>query len=129
MIKNTIDELVLQADNDKGAAEALLNAGYYAHALFWLHLVLEKLCKALWVKHRKDEKYPHIHNLIKLLKEAEINLSNEQIVLYGDMNQFQARGRYADELAAKEKTVTKELSEIYFQKINIEIKWLKNQLQ
>ena len=45
------------------------------------------------------------------------------------MNQFQARGRYADELAAKEKTITKDLSEMYFQKINNEIEWLKNQLQ
>ncbi len=129
MNENLIDELILQADNDKGAAEALLAAGYYAHALFWLHLVLEKLCKALWVKRNEDEHYPHIHNLIKLLKQADANLTNEQILLYTDMNQFQAKGRYAEELATKEKTITKDLSEMYFQKINNEIVWLKNQLQ
>jgi len=55
--KKQIQELTAQAENDFGAAEALRKAGYPAHALFWLHLVLEKLCKAIWVKHNRNADY------------------------------------------------------------------------
>ena len=127
--QNIIDELILQANDDLGASKALLDAGYNAHALFWLHLVLEKLCKAVWVKKNNNEKYPYIDNLIKLLKDSKIDLSDEQIIFYTDMNQFQAKGRYLEDLVTKEKTITKDLSETYFQKVNPEIKWLKNLLQ
>ena len=129
MNKSIIAELVLQAENDLGAAEALKSAGYYGHALFWAHLVLEKLCKAVWVKMNNNEEYPHLHNLIKLLTQADIKLNEEQIIFFSDMNQFQAKGRYADELEVREKTVTRELCELYFVKINIQIVWLKNLLQ
>lgn len=123
-----ISELVLQAENDLGAAEALKAAGYYGHAMFWAHLVLEKLSKAVWIKNNKNSEYPHIHNLIKLLKEAKVDLSKDQIILFSDMNQFQSKGRYAEELSIRERTVTKELADLYFEKIKIQIQWLKNLL-
>lgn len=129
MIENTINDLVAQADNDKGAAEALLAAGYYAHALFWLHLVLEKLCKAVWVKKNNDIKYPYIHNLLRLLRESGIEITSMQAEFFASMNQFQAMGRYGDDLRKLEETVQKQSCENYFDKGNAEIKWLKELMQ
>ena len=101
--------MITEAEQDFGASEALATAGYYAHSLFFAHLVLEKLCKALWMKHKKSGDYPYIHNLIKLIKETNIVLTNEQVQFYSDMNLFQAKGRYPETLQAIEKTITKDV--------------------
>ncbi len=116
--------LTTQAEDDFGAADALAIAGYYGQSLFWAHLVLEKLCKALWVKNNNDIDYPYIHNLIKLLKEAGIRLSQQQIEFYTEMNQFQAQGRYADELQMVEGTVSKEICYQYLENVKTERQWL-----
>jgi len=67
-IDDHINSLIAESMQDFGASEALAAAGYYAHSLFFAHLVLEKLCKALWMKQMQSKDYPYIHNLIKLIK-------------------------------------------------------------
>ena len=128
-IQEHVKYLVEQAENDLGASEALKKAGYYAHALFWGHLVLEKVCKALYLQNNKTKDYPHIHNLIILLGKSSVELSEEQITFYSDMNRFQSKGRYTNTLQEIEATVTKEICEKYFEKLKTELTWLKNQLQ
>ncbi len=91
-----ITMLIKQSEDDLGASEALANAGYFAHSLFWAHLVLEKLCKALWIHRNHNLHYPYIHNLLRLLKESNQTLTNEQIEFFAEMNQFQSHGRYID---------------------------------
>ena len=124
-----IQLLTQQAQDDFGAAQALQKAGYYGHALFWVHLVMEKMCKALWVYKNNKVDYPYIHNLLRLLKESNVELSEEQIKFYSDVNRFQSKGRYPDTLHEIEATVTKEICEHYFTLTQTEITWLKQQLQ
>ena len=70
----------------------------YIHGLFFAHLHLEKLCKALWVKNNKENIPPKVHNLIKVLDEAKIAYSQEQKDFMNIMNGFQLEGRYPDYL-------------------------------
>jgi HEPN domain-containing protein len=104
-------------------------AGYYAHSLFFAHLVLEKFCKALWMKRKNSKEYPYTHNLIKLIKETSIVLKDEQVQFYSDMNLFQTKGRYPDTLHAIEKTVTLDIYKAYSDRLKTEIEWLIKQLQ
>ena len=53
-------------------------------------------------------------NLIKLLQEAGIHLSDDQIIFYTDMNQFQAKARYSEEYEIAEGITTEALSKEYF---------------
>ena len=124
-----IKELIAQAEIDYGAAEALNKAGFYSHALFWAHLVLEKLCKALWIRRNENVTYPYIHNLLRLLKDSKAALTKEQIGFYSDMNRFHSKGRYTGELKEIKITVTKEICESYLVKTEKEMQWLKQQLQ
>ena len=117
-----------QAQDDFGASRALAAAGYYGHALFWAHLVLEKLGKALWVHRNKNADYPYIHNLLRLLKESDAELSKKQIEFYAAMNQFHVEGRYAEELKKIEDSVNKEVCFEYLQKVKSEMQWLLNQM-
>ncbi len=68
----------------------------YIHALFFSHLVLEKLCKAHWVKTNTANTPPKIHNLITLASQANLQLTVADVGFLGQMNQFQLEGRYPD---------------------------------
>ena len=70
----------------------------YLPALFFAHLHTEKLCKALWVKNNTGNTPPKIHNLVKLLNEAKVQYSNDQMDFMNIMNNFQLEGRYPDYL-------------------------------
>ena len=124
-----IKELIAQSKNDLGASNALAMAGYYAHSLFFAHLVLEKLCKALWMKHKQVKDYPYTHNLIKLITDANVTITEMQMQFYADMNIFQTKGRYQETIVAIENSMTLDKYNIYNALFKIEIEWLINQLQ
>jgi HEPN domain-containing protein len=123
-----INLLMEQADDDLGAAEALQKAGYYGHALFWAHLVLEKMCKALWIKNNNSVEYPRTHSLIKLFRESKIELSIEKTEFYAEMNQFQITGRYDDTLQKIEFSVSEDTCQKFMEILKTEKQWIKTQI-
>ena len=68
----------------------------YVYELFFAHLVLEKLCKAHWVKDNKENDPPEIHNLVRLAEQTKFNLSEDDMNFLRKMNDFQLQGRYPD---------------------------------
>ena len=84
------------AENDWLTVEALKNAGRYVHSLFFAHLVLEKLCKAHWVKDNEGRYPPKTHNLVYILGQTTLFLSPSQTDFLLLMNDFQLEGRYPD---------------------------------
>ena len=54
-------------DYDFEASEDLCKSGKYSHALFFGHLAVEKILKALFVK-INDDYPPRTHNLMMLTK-------------------------------------------------------------
>ncbi|MCK4306353.1 MAG: HEPN domain-containing protein, partial [Candidatus Eisenbacteria sp.] len=63
------------------------------HGLFFAHLALEKLLKALVCQHTKDLA-PRIHNLVRLAESAGLAPNPSQLDLLAEMNQFNIEGRY-----------------------------------
>jgi HEPN domain-containing protein len=124
-----IEDLIAQAEDDFGASGALAIAGYLGQSLFYMHLSLEKLCKALWIRKNDSMKYPYVHNLIKLLTDLDVSLTQDQKIFYSDMNRFQAKGRYPDTLHEIEETVTPDIFEKYSETAKKEIQWLTEQMQ
>lgn len=100
----------------------------YVPALFFAHLHLEKLCKAIWVMNNRESHPPKIHNLAKLLKEAGLNFSDEHLDFMIIMNNFQLEGRYPDYKQLLYKTYKKENTEIILKQVNQFSKWLQEQL-
>ena len=84
------------AEKDWEAVESLFEKGNYVHALFWAHLVLEKLLKAHWVKDNKDNFPPKVHNLKFLSEATNLPLSDDQFLFLMRMNDYQMEGRYPD---------------------------------
>lgn len=85
----------------KGALDALDSAERlffhkrYDHALFFLHLAIEKVLKSLFV-FLKDEAPPYSHNLTKLAHDCNLPLTDKEQDLLDEITGFNISGRYED---------------------------------
>ena len=114
----------LTADKDWVAVGHLSEKGDYLHALFFAHLVLEKLLKAHYVKDNVSDFPPKTHNLILLASNTALAPSTDQLRLLSQMNQFQMDGRYPD----YKLTMFKIASKTYTENLLLEIETLKTWL-
>ena len=106
-----IDYWLNTAADDWGSVKLLFGGKKYLQCLFWAHLVLEKLAKALWVKNHEDDIPPRIHNLIVLLKQSNVDLGEEKMNFLVNYNNFQLSARYPDYLHNIYKVCTKQFTE------------------
>ena len=91
------------------------------------HLVLEKLCKAAYVKVR-DEDPPFIHNLSRIVEKAKIVMSEEQMDILDTVTTFNIRARYDDYKLLFYKKCTPEFTKIWIEKIEELAEWIKKKL-
>jgi HEPN domain-containing protein len=84
------------AAKDWTAVQHMFKSKDYVHALFFAHLVLEKLLKAHWVKDNKGNHPPRIHNLVSLAGRIQLSFTDDDMIFLGKMNDFQLEGRYPD---------------------------------
>ena len=112
------------AEEDWDAALSLISSKRNRHGLFFIHLALEKMLKALVTQHT-GAVAPKIHALIRLADRAGLSLAEEQRDFLGEFDRYQIEGRYPELLEAspgREETDTalKAADEMF--------KWLKSQL-
>jgi len=112
-----IDYWMDTAENDWETVEVLFAAKRYSHCLFWAHLVLEKLAKALWVKNHIENTPPRIHNLVLLLEQSNIDLGEENMKFLYNYNAFQLSSRYPDYLSKIYEVCTKQFTETQLDKV------------
>ena len=74
----------------------LADGEFWAEALFWTHLAVEKALKAHVVK-VTNAVPPYIHALTRLAEIAQIALTPEQVRLCKDLNLYHRFARYPDE--------------------------------
>jgi HEPN domain-containing protein len=97
--KDHIDYWVAQSEEDWEVAMLLIKEGKNLHGLFFVHLALEKICKAHWIRSSKTHIPPRTHNLIFILSQTDVLISNEQKQFLLEINRFQIEGRYPEQLA------------------------------
>ena len=85
------------AAEDWTVAKELIGLDKIRHGLFLAHLALEKTLKA-HVCRATEDLAPRVHNLVRLAEIAGLNLSEEQIDLLDDVNEFNIEGRYPEML-------------------------------
>jgi HEPN domain-containing protein len=71
---------IKSSDEDFEVMIDLFNLKKYSYALFFGHLVIEKLLKAYYVKN-VEINVPKIHDLLKLADKSNIELTDEQKVM------------------------------------------------
>ena len=81
------------AEEDWSVGRDLVSRGSVRHGLFFAHLAIEKTLKA-HVCRTSGELAPPIHNLVRLAENAGVTLSEEEIDLLAEVNEFNIEGRY-----------------------------------
>ena len=99
------------AEEDWITVDVLMKQKRYLHCLFWAHLVIEKLAKALWIKNNVENVPPKTHNIPWLLEQANVDLGDETIAFLRDYNKYQLSTRYPEYIENLYKTCTKSVTE------------------
>ncbi|MEW6200517.1 MAG: HEPN domain-containing protein [bacterium] len=115
------------AEMDWETVEHLFRSKDYHWALFIAHLVLEKVLKAYYVKHKRKE-HPYGHNLVIIAEKSDLELTEEQLELLEIVNRFNIAVRYPDEKLSFYKKCTKEYTEKHIKKIKEFYEWIRKNM-
>ena len=115
------------AENDWDVAKNLFKLKNYAYSLFFCHLTVEKILKALVVQNT-GRHAPPIHELNKLAKLAGLKPTSVQKQHLETLTTFNIKARYDDIKQSFYKQATKDFAKKHM-KITEEISaWLKANL-
>ena len=95
-VKEYVEYWWITAANDKKTLDALYKSKRYDAALFFGHIILEKILKALVVENTKGVA-PFIHDLVRLESLTAAGLSPEEKDLLDEVNEFNIRARYPED--------------------------------
>ena len=104
-------------------ARHLFEKGDYPYALFFGHLSIEKLLKAIFVK-KFDEAPPYSHRLVFLAEKIGLDMSSERLELLEVITDFHLEARYPDEKFTFYKKCTKEFTDKHLRRIGGLRRWL-----
>lgn len=97
---NNIDLMnfwIESSDEDYNVINVLYNNKKNSYCLFFGHLVIEKLLKALYAKKNKGAPYaPKSHDLLYLAEKIELELTENQEDLLDLITKFNMNARYDD---------------------------------
>src|ERR1035437_1587267 len=119
-----INYWIKSSNDDWEAVEFLLKGKKNLQALFFAHLVIEKLCKAVWIKHNSTNVPPKIHNLNYLLSQTPLKLSETDNELLLNLNRFQLEGRYPEYISKINEICTDEFTSDLLNQTNNLKSWL-----
>lgn len=115
--KEHINYWIKSSKEDSKTMNSLFNSERYLHSLFFGHLCLEKLLKALWVKNNENNIPPKTHNLLKLASESKIEITDDTKMKLFELNTFQLEGRYPVYLFEIQKKCNKNYTKIIIKEI------------
>lgn len=125
--EEAVNYWVKSSELDLGTAEDLFKTKHYHNCLFFCHLFVEKIIKALIVKNTDENPLP-IHKLRLLAKDTRVEFSKEQLKLLDKITDFNIKARYNDVKFKFYKMATKEFTKEYFGKSKGIYQWLKKQI-
>jgi len=110
-------------------AELLFERGYYSQSLFFCHLSVEKLLKAL-VMEKTQDYAPYTHDLLRLVEAADVEADETKNTLLQEMFTFNIAGRYEDvKLAFHKKYNNREIAERWTGHTKDVLQWLNEKFQ
>ena len=118
---------IVEAEEALQIAQHLIEKNDYSYALFFGHLAVEKILKALYVVHQ-GEHAPPLHNLLRLAKKAGLEPDEAKIDGLIRITAFNIEARYPDLKRAFRKKCTAEFTNNQMNIIKEIFQWVKSQL-
>ena len=125
--KEIVDYWVTEAEESLTVAEHLFEKRDFSYSLFFGHLAVEKMIKAILVKNGNTQ-VPRTYNLLRLAKAAQIRLNDVQQSSLIRITAFNLETRYPDYKKEFRKKCTQQFTRMELEKIREVAKWLKSKL-
>lgn len=116
------------AEDDWPVVNHLIASGDYHYALFFGHLYLEKLLKALVVQ-ATGEHAPRTHNLLILAERAGLKVSDERRQQLVRFTAYNLETRYPEDRPSLCRRYSRQYAETEVEAIQEVGSWLKSELQ
>ena len=118
--------LIESADDDLGVMHDLYDKKRFNYCLFFGHLALEKLLKALFAKKNPEQPIaPKIHDLLALAKRCDLEMEIERQKQLDVITSFNLVARYEDYKRVFYEKCTREFTTQQMHIIEEIQKWLK----
>jgi len=118
---------ISEAEESLTVCDHLFEKKDYSYALFFGHLAVEKMLKALYADH-KNEHAPPIHNLQRLARLSDLSLDEKKMNNLLLITSFNIEARYPDIKRSFRKKCTKDFTEAQMQIIKETFQWLKKMM-
>ncbi len=125
--KNEYKVWLREAEEDFNSSLNMLKNNEYIWSLFILHLSMEKLLKAIWLKKIKTLP-PKTHNLVLLAKELGLSLTKREQELLIEITRFNILVRYPDNEPNFRKICNKKFTQRYIKEGQLLFEKLKKTL-
>ncbi len=123
-IEKTISYWLTSAEYDLEVSDSLFSKKKFHYSLFFGHLALEKLLKAIFVK-RKKSHAPFSHSLPYLAEKSELDISSEKLETLAEFMEFYFEGRYPKDMQVIFEKYTHSFCKIKLDEIKEMFGWLK----
>jgi len=114
-----------EADEALRVADHLVETADYSYALFFGHLAVEKVLKALYASQRGDHA-PPIHNLLRLARAIGLDLNEAQTEALVTITAFNIEARYPDLRRTFRRKCTAEFTQRHMTTIKELYRWLRS---
>ncbi|OHB72451.1 MAG: hypothetical protein A2W23_08815 [Planctomycetes bacterium RBG_16_43_13] len=126
-IEKTVEYWLEGAVYDRKTGKSLLKSKRFPYALFFGHLAIEKLLKAIVVKNTREHA-PFIHSLSLLAEKSELTIPQDYLIKLREFMEFHFESRYPDEQKSFYKKCTEVYTKAKMKEIEEVFLWLKSQL-
>ena len=116
------------AEDDLPVVDHLIASGDYHYALFFAHLYIEKLLKALVVE-ATGEHAPRTHNLLILAQRADLLLSDQKRQQLVRITAYNLETRYPEDRTALRERYSRSFAEREIDTVREVGSWLKSKIK
>ena len=125
--KEIVDYWISEAEESLGVARHLFEKEDYSYALFFGHLAIEKVIKAILTQ-RSKQQIPRSPNLLRLAQEADIEITDELKHMLIRITTFNLESRYPDYKREFRRKCTEQFTEQELKKVEEIFVCLKSKL-
>jgi HEPN domain-containing protein len=115
---------LISSEYDFTTARHMLNTGRHVYVVFMCHIAIEKLLKAI-VAEKTDRVPPQTHNLIYLIKLADLAIPQDLFDFIAKINNASVVTRYPEDFKLLLESYTENVAKEYLENTEKVLKWLR----
>lgn len=126
-MRREVDNWRKSSKYDIEVAKDMFAAERYVYVIFFCHLSIEKMLKAVVAK-VTDNTPPKTHDLRHLVEKAQLEPPQDLFEFISSLSEVSIPTRYPFDFAGQSEGYTKELAEDYLHKAEETLKWIGKSL-